>query len=76
MYQNQKPIDFFFLFLAVLRGMQDLSSLARDWTHALCSENADSQPLDWQGSPQNPLIFTFIFLYLLKFGQQVVPQIL
>ena len=40
--------DFFFFWLCQ-RGIRDLSSLSRDWTHASCVE---SQPLDCQGSPR------------------------
>ena len=39
------------VFLATPRGMQDLSSLPRDWTCALCSGSAESQTLDcWANS--------------------------
>ena len=33
---------FFFFFLAIPRGMRDLSSPTRDWTHAPCSGSAES----------------------------------
>ena len=39
-------------FLAVLQGFWDLSSLIRDQTCILCSENRESYPLDHQGAPQ------------------------
>ena len=42
---------FFFFFLAAPRGMQNLSSLIRDQTHAPCRGSAESSPLDHQGSP-------------------------
>ena len=32
-------------------GMWDVGSLTRDWTQAHCIENAESYPLDNQGSP-------------------------
>ena len=48
---------FFVSFLAILHGLQDLSSLTRDRTHALSSENMESQPLDCQGIPRNLLHF-------------------
>ena len=35
------------------RGMWDLSSLTWDRTRAPCSESAESQPLDRQGSPRD-----------------------
>ena len=41
-----------FCFLTLLRGMQDLSSLTRDQTHAPCSGSVESQPLDHQGNPK------------------------
>ena len=37
---------FFFFFLAMPWGLWDLSSAARDWTQAIGSETAESQPLD------------------------------
>ena len=40
-----------FIYLAVLQGTWDLSSLTRDWTGAPCSRSAESIPLDHQGSP-------------------------
>ena len=40
---------FFFFFLALLCSLWDLSSLNRDWTQALGSVSARSQPLDYQG---------------------------
>ena len=41
----------FVFFLAMLHGMQDLSSPTRDQTHAPCIGSTESQPLDHQGSP-------------------------
>ena len=41
----------FVVVLAVLQGLPDLSSLARDRTYGLSSENAESSPLDHQGIP-------------------------
>ena len=38
--------------------MQDLSSLAKDRTHAPISGSTESQPLDWQRSPMVPLLRT------------------
>ena len=37
--------------LAVQPGVWDLSSLTRNWTHALCSGSAESQQLGHRGSP-------------------------
>ena len=45
-----------FCFLAALCCLRNLSSLTRDWTWALGSESAESQPLDRQGIPYNSLI--------------------
>ena len=42
---------FICLFLASLHGMQDLSSLTRDRTHATCSGSAGSLPLECRGIP-------------------------
>ena len=33
---------FIYLFLAALRGLRDLSSPSRDWTHALSIESVES----------------------------------
>ena len=41
----------FFFFLAVPRGLLDLSSQTRDRTRALGSESAESSPLNRQGIP-------------------------
>ena len=41
----------FFFFLTAPCDMQDLGSLTRDWTHAPCSGNAESQPVNHQRSP-------------------------
>ena len=41
---------YFLIFLAELRGTEDLSSATRDGTRALCSGSSDSYPLDHQGS--------------------------
>ena len=46
-----RPWTFFFFFLVSPRGMQDLSSLTRDWTCAPCSGSVASSPLEHQGSP-------------------------
>ena len=44
-------ISFIFkTFLALPWGMQDLSSLTRDWTCTLCSGSTKSSPVDCQGS--------------------------
>ena len=54
-FEDTGPFKNFFLFklflksLAILRGMQDLSSPTRDGTHAPCSGSIDL--LDHQGSP-------------------------
>ena len=48
------------MFLAMLRGMWDLSSLTRDGTCILCFGSTESQPLDHQGSP-SLLLLMFIF---------------
>ena len=48
---------FIYLFLATPHDMWDLSSPARDQTHAPCNGSMESQPLDLQGSP------TFSFYY-------------
>ena len=40
-----------FLFFVMTYGLQDLSSLTRDWTQVYNSESSGSQPLDSQGSP-------------------------
>ena len=37
-------------------GMQDLSSLTRDWTQVPCIGRAESWPLDHQGSPSSCLL--------------------
>ena len=42
---------FFFFFLAVPHGMWDLSSPTSDRTYIPCIGSAESQPLDFQGSP-------------------------
>ena len=45
---------FYFLnFLAVFSGLQNLSSLTRDWTHVPCRGSTESQRLDHQGIPQD-----------------------
>ena len=44
-------ILFTYLFLATPRSMQDLSSLARDWTHAPRVEVQSLNQLNHQGSP-------------------------
>ena len=47
----------FIYFLAVPRGMQDLSSPTRDQTRAPCIGSTESEPLDYQGSHENTLWF-------------------
>ena len=44
------------IFLVALCSMQDLSSLIRDQTLALCSRSAESEPLDCQESPSTRLL--------------------
>ena len=39
----------FSFFLAIPHSLRDLSSLTRDWTQALSSENAESKLLEQQG---------------------------
>ena len=41
-----------------LCSMWDLSSLSRGWTCAPCIGSMDSWPLDHQGSPWDPLVFS------------------
>ena len=53
-----------FFFLAVPHILWDLSSPTRDWTWALGSVSAESQPLDRQGIPLT-LLFIFLFLFFL-----------
>lgn len=48
---------FFFLFLAIQLGLQDLSSLSKDWIQRLDSESTKSYPLDYQGSPTSQCCF-------------------
>ena len=43
---------YFLIFLTMLCGTQDLSSLIRDWAHNPCSESAETKPLDFQGIPR------------------------
>ena len=43
-----------FFVLAILCVLQDLSSPARDRTHAPCLGSVESQPLDHQGGPPPP----------------------
>ena len=43
----------FFFFFGSAHGMQDLSSLPRDWTHAPCSGSAKLFPADHQGNPSS-----------------------
>ena len=45
--------DILALFLATWCGMQDLSSLTRDRTHAPCNGSMESRLWDCQGSPQH-----------------------
>lgn len=45
-----KKLSPFFFFLATPPGLQDLISLAMDWTHVL-SENPESLTTDLQGIP-------------------------
>ena len=40
----------FFFFVAVLQGLQDLSSLTRDQAPGHCCETTEPEPLDSQGS--------------------------
>ena len=53
------PESLLFFFLVALRGMQDLSSPTRDWTHAPCSGSAESCHWTTREVPRVP---TFIFL--------------
>jgi len=50
------------------RSLWELSSLTMDQTRALGSENAESKPLDHQGSPLFSLIvslpFSMLFFFL------------
>ena len=46
---------FFAFFLATLRGMWDLSSLTRDWTHAPCGGSMESYTTGPPGNSQGPL---------------------
>ena len=46
----------FIYFSPLSQGMQDLSSTTRDGTHAPCSGNTESQPLDQQGHPSHWLL--------------------
>lgn len=48
---------FFFLFLAIQLGLQDLSSPSKDQIQRLDSESAKSYPLDYQGSPTSQCCF-------------------
>ena len=41
-FKKFKKIFLFFHFLAALCGLQDLSSLTRDWTQALGNESMES----------------------------------
>ena len=45
-------LSFFFLFLAIPHCSRE--SQTRDWTHALSSESAESEPLEPQGVPPPP----------------------
>ena len=46
-----QSIGVYFLFLAALLDMLDLSSLTKDQTCTLCVGSVESQPLDHQGIP-------------------------
>lgn len=48
---------FILFFFAMLRGMWDLRSPARDWNCDPCSESAESWPLHPHESPRNTYIF-------------------
>ena len=48
------------LFFFWPRSLWDLSSLTRDWTRALISENVESQPLDCQGIPKMMLFWIIL----------------
>ena len=47
---------YFYLFLAILLGLWDLSSLTKDQNCGPCSEKAESYSLDHQGIPYPQLI--------------------
>ena len=55
-------LHLFFLYMAMLCGMQGLSSPTGGQTHASCSESVESWPLDCQGIPIIHLIFALILL--------------
>ena len=50
----------FFFFLAVLRGLQNLSSPTRDGTRGYGSENAESYPLDCQGTSHMKALKSYV----------------
>ena len=56
------PFVFFFSFWLCCAACGIFSSLTRDWTQALSSENAESQPLDHQGIP-NGIVFLISLSY-------------
>ena len=66
-HSDHSHLGFCFCFLAVPHGMWNLSSPTRDWTHVPCGRSAESQPLDYQGSPWVLVIF--------ETSQRVIPSI-
>ena len=62
-YSQWELISFVWVgvFLAAQQGMQDLTSLTRDQTHAPCSGSSDSWPLDHQARHQTACLYTFFF---------------
>ena len=65
--EDSFSLSLFFFFLAVLHGLQDLSSLIRDWTHALSTSAVKAQsPNYWTAMkfPSRTLFFFFNFTYL------------
>ena len=58
---SEEEMDFFFNFLAILRGMSELSSLTRNPTQVPWSGSMESQPLDFQGLSWDNIFLISIF---------------
>ena len=62
--EDSFSLSLFFFFLAVLHGLQDLSSLIRDWTHALSTSAVKAQSPNYWTAMKFPSRTLFFFLIL------------
>ena len=66
---SEEEMDFFLNFLAILRGMSELSSLTRNPTQVPWSGSMESQPLDFQGISWDNIFLISIFMFMLSLSR-------